>query len=260
MAVSPWAKGFTLIEVMVTLTILGFIMLMIFGVFRLGLASWEKGDATKEEYQKVRAATQMITRQLKSTVPYRVRGTTKLEGDTLAFEGRPRLLKFVSALPLKARQYGLVYVIYELREGGVLAFYEQRVLNRNFMEEMPRPESGAVLLDEIADLRFEYLREENAEKNQEAVWLEEWNAREEKALPRALRLTLIPQKGKGRPEGAALTILASLPSHTPEEINLGPVRRAVPQGPGGTNLPAAPAFPRRPGPATAPQSPEALAR
>ncbi|MDO8958011.1 MAG: type II secretion system protein, partial [Deltaproteobacteria bacterium] len=48
------AWGFTLVEVMITLTILGFILLMIFGVFRLGLSAWEKGENLKEDYQQVR--------------------------------------------------------------------------------------------------------------------------------------------------------------------------------------------------------------
>ena len=39
------SSGFTLLEVIVTLTILGFILLMVSGTFRLGLSSWEKGDA-----------------------------------------------------------------------------------------------------------------------------------------------------------------------------------------------------------------------
>ena len=80
----------------------------------------------------------MISRQVKSIVPYKIK-TRKAEGDYLAFEGKARSVKFVSALPLKVSQpQGLVYVIYEFqkngKENGALVLYEQRVLNRDFMK------------------------------------------------------------------------------------------------------------------------------
>ena len=110
-----WIKneGFTLIEVIVTLTVLSFILLIIFGAFRLGLSAWERGESIKEEYQKVRIITQLISQQIKSIVPYKIK-TQKTEGNYLAFEGKAHSLKFVSALPIKAKQpEGFVYAIYE---------------------------------------------------------------------------------------------------------------------------------------------------
>src|SRR5512136_1586864 len=80
-------KGFTLVEVMITLTILGFILLIIFGGFRLSFSAWERGDSTKEELQRRRIITQLISQQIKSIVPYRIK-TEKAEGDYLAFQGK----------------------------------------------------------------------------------------------------------------------------------------------------------------------------
>jgi general secretion pathway protein J len=155
------SSGFTLLEMVVTLTILGFILLIIFGAFRLGISAWEKGESSREEYQKVRAVSQLVSRQLKSMVPYKIK-TEKAEGDYLAFEGSARSLKFVSALSMKAKQpEGFVYAIYEFKdggnEGGRLVVYEQRVLIRkNFFEEQPNEESGVPLIEGISDIRFEY--------------------------------------------------------------------------------------------------------
>ena len=177
-------KGFTLIEVIVTLTVLGFILLIIFGAFRLGLSAWERGESIKEEYQKVRIITQLISRQIKSIVPYKIK-TQKAEGDYLAFEGKAHSLKFVSALSIKAKQpEGFVYAIYEFkeggREGGRLILYEQRALNRDFFEEEPKEELGVSLLEGISNVRFEYYQEEDQVKNRKEGWVEEWNAKEEK--------------------------------------------------------------------------------
>jgi general secretion pathway protein J len=226
------AAAFTLVEVMVTLTIMGFILLMIFGAFRLGIAAWEKGETNKEEYQRTRIASQLISQQMKSAVPYKIK-TQKAEGDYLAFEGKARSLKFVSALSLKARKpSGLVYAFYEFREGGKgggrLILYEGRVLNKNFLEENPPEDAAVPIFEGLADVRFEYYREEDPEKNRIEGWVEEWSAKEEKELPTALRLTLLSQKGGGKSEGVSTMILASLPSNRYEEVRTGPVRRMVP--------------------------------
>ena len=225
--------GFTLIEMMVTLTILGFILLIIFGVFRLGLSAWEKGESIKEEYQKVRIISQLISRQIKSAVPYKIK-TQKAEGDYLAFEGKAYSLKFVSALPLRARQpEGFVYAVYELKEGGRLVFYEQRALNRDFMEENPKEELGVTVLEEISEMRFEYYQEEDLDKQQAGGWVTEWNAKEKGELPKALRMTLIHKKEKGEKEESPIILLASLPSNRYEEVRIGPSRRFIPQRPRG---------------------------
>ncbi len=220
--------GFTLVEVMITLTILGFILLMIFGVFRLGLSAWAKGEALKDNDQRTRIISQLITRQIKSIVPYKIK-TQSAEGDYLAFEGKSHSAKFVSALPLKVSQsQGMVYVIYEFqkyeKESGSLLLYEQRVLNRDFMKETPKADSGVLLMENLEDVRFEYYREEDAQKSRPAEWVEEWNAWETRELPRAMRITFVSKNGEKSEKGTLLTILASLPAYRYEEIRTSPVR------------------------------------
>ena len=221
-----WIKneGFTLIEVIVTLTVLSFILLIIFGAFRLGLSAWERGESIKEEYQKVRIITQLISQQIKSIVPYKIK-TQKAEGNYLAFEGKAHSLKFVSALPIKAKQpEGFVYAIYEFKEGGSeggrLVLYEQRVLNKDFFSEEPKEELAVSLLEGISNVRFEYYQEADPVKNRKEEWIEEWNVKEEKELPRALRMTITHPNYR-----QAIILLASIPSYRFEEVRTTPVIR-----------------------------------
>jgi prepilin-type N-terminal cleavage/methylation domain-containing protein len=234
-----WDAGFTLVEVMVSLVVLGFILLIIFGVFKLGFSAWERGDSTKEEYQKVRIVSQLISQQVKSFVPYKIK-TKKAEGDYLAFYGKQQSLKFVSTLPIKARQpEGFVYVVYEFKEGkgengGRLIIYEQRVLNRDFFEDELKEELGISLLEGITNVRFEYYQEEDSDKNLQEGWVEEWNAKETKALPRALKITILQKDGKDEEEEFPITLVASLPAHQFEEVKTIPARfgrRNLPQPP-----------------------------
>ena len=230
--------GFTLLEVIVTLTILGFILLIVSGAFRLGLSVWERGEATREDSQRLRTVSQLVSQQIKSAVPYKVK-TEKAEGDYLAFEGSGHSLKFISALPIKAKQSeGLVYAIYEFeekgKEGGRLVLYEQRVLTKNFFEERPKEDSGVTLFEGVSDVRFEYYRKEDPSKNRTEAWVEEWNAKEEKELPSALRMkiTYSSKVGKNEGEEVPLTVMASIQANQFEDLKtaVGPTafgRRAI---------------------------------
>jgi general secretion pathway protein J len=226
------ATGFTLIEVVVTLTILGLILLIISGAFRLGLSAWEKGESEREGYEKLRTISRLVCQQIKSSVPYKIK-TEKAEGDYLGFEGTPHFLKFVSALPIKARQpQGFVYAIYEFQEGGQeggrLVYYEQRVLNKNFFEERPKEELSVSLMEGVSDVRFEYFRREDKDKNRTEGWVEKWNAKDENELPKALRMTITLKDKNGDKEKVPLTLLASISANRYEEIVMAPTRFIAP--------------------------------
>ena len=156
-------------EVIVTMTILGFLLLVVYGVFSMGRSAWERGDLIREKYQKSRILSQLISRQIKSAVPYKIK-TEKAEGNFLVFEGTAQSLKFVSALSLRTtRPEGLVYAVYEYQEGGAeggkLVVYEQRALTKNFIEEKPKEESAISLIEGVSSVRFEYYREEDPNQN-----------------------------------------------------------------------------------------------
>jgi general secretion pathway protein J len=223
--------GFTLIEVLVTLTILGFILLIIFGAFRLGASAWNRGESKKEEYQKVRIISQLISRQIKSAVPYKIK-TEKAEGDYLAFEGKAHSIKFVSAFPMKSRKAeGFVYAVYEFKEGegekGRLILYEQRVLNKDFFAEDLKEELGISILERISNVRFEFYREEDPDENKPEEWVEEWNAKEENKLPKALRMIITQKNGKATGEEFPITIQASLPAYQYEQVRTTVRRRTL---------------------------------
>lgn len=222
------ASAFTLLEVMVTLTILGIVVLVTFGVFRMGLSAWEKGESNREGTQTMRIASDRISQQMKSLMPYRVK-TEKAEGNFLVFEGHARSVKFISTLSLKTgKPSGFIYVMYEFQEGGTsggrLLQYEGRVVNKNFMDEEPPENAKVSLFEDLADVRLEYYRAANPDKNQEEAWLSEWIAKEEKELPKAMRMTLQFRNKEGGAEEPVI-LLASIPSNEYEEVWTSPLMR-----------------------------------
>ena len=208
------ASGFTLLELIVTFTILSLVVVMVLGALRLGSASWEKGEDRAEKYQKKRIIFDLLSQQMKSSFPYRIK-SQKAEADYLAFLGEGNSLRFVSAFSLRARkQEGLVFVIYKVEEerssGKVIKVYEKRVLNKNFLEETPDEEQFLTLMDGLSDLKFEYFDEGEGE-DATGEWGESWDAKEKKSLPSQVKITVTWKEKKEELE-IALPILVSLPA------------------------------------------------
>jgi len=78
------------------------ILVLIFGALRLGSSAWERGEATAEKYQRMRIVFNLLSQQLKSAFPYKVKAQ-KAEADYIAYQGGDSL-RFVSVFSLQARR------------------------------------------------------------------------------------------------------------------------------------------------------------
>jgi general secretion pathway protein J len=207
--------GFTLVELIVTFTILSIVVVMILGAMRLGTASWERGEEKTERYQRRRMVFNLLSQQLKSAYAYKIKAQ-KAESDYLAFLGSGDSLKFVSTFSLTAkRPEGLVFVVYQVGEGDssgkVLKVYEGRVLNKDFMEETPDGDKFLTLLEGLSEIAFEYFKE-GEEQEEAGEWMDSWDAKEEKELPRQIKIVTKWKEKKEEPEDS-LSTLVSLPAN-----------------------------------------------
>lgn len=57
-------SGFTLMELIISLTILAILVALVFGGFRLGIRAWEKGEQAVETVQRERALVNLVASQL----------------------------------------------------------------------------------------------------------------------------------------------------------------------------------------------------
>ena len=64
------AAGFTLLEVIISLTITSLIAVMAYGALRLGARATQRGEEKKDEDQRTRALLSLVRRQLKSAYAY----------------------------------------------------------------------------------------------------------------------------------------------------------------------------------------------
>ena len=210
--------GFTLVELIVTFTILSIVLVMVLGAMRLGSASWERGEEKTERYQRRRMVFNLLSQQLKSAYAYKIKAQ-KAESDYLAFLGNSDSVRFVSTFSLTAkRPEGLVFVVYQVEEGNssgkVLKVYEGRVLNKDFMEETPDADKFLPLLEGLSEITFEYFQE-GKDQEEAGEWMDSWDAKEKKELPRQIRMVTKWKEKKEKKEEleGSLTTLLSLPAN-----------------------------------------------
>ena len=107
------SSGFTLLELLISLTIMGLIVVVVFGAFRIGVRAWEKGEKDVETHQRQRVVLNLIKRQLASIFVHKVgNGNHRpffLKGDKKSME----FLSNTSITP--GNLSGLLYAIYVVK-------------------------------------------------------------------------------------------------------------------------------------------------
>ncbi len=188
--------GFTLLELLITITLLGIVVLIVSGALRIGVRAWEKGSEKTAGIQPVRVVLELMKRQLSSALPYEI----EQEGETyLLFSGDEKQLQFVGILSLLNQQNpGNVVVTYRVRdveEGMMLEFKEENtaVFNNSSDGRLEDTETWWPFSENIEKFSIEYAGELNPDG--EIIWEASWNSRERKALPVAVKLTMAVEKG-----------------------------------------------------------------
>lgn len=164
--------GFTLLELLVGLTLFSLIVAMLYGGFRLGTRSWESGASEVDSSSELRLASDFLRRQLSKTYPLAANddGTWRMW-----FEGSPDRMVFLVDMAPRLGQGGLYEMTVSI--GGV----ENQALTvaRRPLREWPgdvvddrhaRPRS---LIDDVAAAEFAYFGA--IEKDTEPSWHGSWD-------------------------------------------------------------------------------------
>jgi general secretion pathway protein J len=183
-------RGFTLIEVVIALTIVATLLVVMFAGLRVGMAAWQRGDERAETLQRTRSLMQILTRSLAATNPYKAPPTGGNPA-RLLFEGEPDRLAFVTtAAPFPAAE-PIAYTAVTLSQdaGAGLAIRQKALPNANAFERLP-----PVAVDtSTAAIAFRYLKDDSLR-----TWTDRWDTANEKTLPMAIEVTLTLVQG-GRP-------------------------------------------------------------
>jgi general secretion pathway protein J len=174
-------RGFTLVELLIALAIVGALLVIAFGGLRVATSSWRQGEDRAEAHQHVRSIALILARAISATYPYRASRGLAPEPVVL-FEGTEQRVEFVTqATPFPAAiPIAFTAVVFSFDEGGEpgLVVRQRALPNRE-----PFSEATIVFRDPtVTALRLSYL--------DESGWKDSWDGAEAKATPRAVRITV----------------------------------------------------------------------
>ena len=195
--------GFTLLELLISLTILSLITLLVFGAFHIGIRAWEKGERNIDGHQRERIVLDLMKRQLASIPVDTVKGDK-----ALALKGDSKSLKFVSNVHLvPSNKFGMVYVKYRVEEaedgGKFLSLSERNVVLMGEDADMDNSDDLFIELLRGAGVVFKYLKKDTGEGTQQ--WQDTWDPENDPGFPVAVRLTLTR-----RNEGPSICVIARI--------------------------------------------------
>jgi prepilin-type N-terminal cleavage/methylation domain-containing protein len=186
--------GFTLIEVVLALSIFALIGAVLYGAFSLSHSAVAKSQASFEDNQKLRSFTDLLGSYVRSAYPYR----QSVQDTTVFFDGQEDQLTFVSSISLAMGGRGMskIRVAWEAAEEGEGAIQLEEEVPVRFNLSEDRDPGGlrndVIIRERVKDFRFAYLDP----KSEDERWEERWDGREKLALPRAVRLSYRDHNGK----------------------------------------------------------------
>ena len=212
------ARGFTLLELLLAMSVLALVAAICYGAFHLGIRAVERGEVAVVSAQRLRVATDVLIRQIKSIVPYRAHNREEDESYPF-FYGHGTSMIFVTGNGLHGGG-GLVRVCYYVAgEPPQLRMQESEFFSPNSLGRVDGCEPNArdsTLLDDFKSLHFEYMMSDGVDTE----WRAEWNGHEEDAIPSAVRVLVdgIPGLEVDR-WGQEIPVMASLYGENGTELS-----------------------------------------
>ncbi len=194
LCVPAGAPGFTLLEMLLAVSIFALIVSVIFSSFRVGIGAWESGERDIATYQKLRAVTEILYREITSTYPYMVTpGEIDRHKRFFAFFGKSDSIKFVSCANLHKRDGGLslIDIWVEGDEGLMLGEGPALAGNLKDLEDVPvrEKENTIVLSPDVKKIELRFYERKRGDDDGE--WVSHWDPKDKgMQLPHFVEIAL----------------------------------------------------------------------
>jgi len=195
-------RGFTLLEMLVGLTLLGVMLILIYASLNVGLRAWDTGEKRVSEAARQRVVQSFLRRELSQLFPVRWRGIPESK---IAFEGAKDELKFVTMLTLGASaregglQWGHLYVAADETPGGErrqTLYIKRSAFNLQAKDWEGVDEAKPIpLVTGVKAFELGYYGAENDAADPE--WTSEWI--NPLRMPQLIRITLQVDDGRNVP-------------------------------------------------------------
>lgn len=179
------ADGFTLVELLLAVTLMSLLLALAYGGFRAATQASQRGQVLLEETGKLRITHQFIRRQLNQMLPLEF----PLEGDEnqlpVRFAGTASRIEFVAPMPGYLGSGGPQVQRMEVVTGeNGLSLWFSHALFEGFSPELLYERDPVILLEGLEFAQFEFLGYD--EMGEVGTWTTSWE--DGSVLPLAVRL------------------------------------------------------------------------
>jgi general secretion pathway protein J len=190
--------GFTLIELVVAMVLLGIMMMLLYSGLTFALRGWDAGDANGRNVVDRRIGENFLRRELNELFPMRWKDPMILK---FAFEGEAQRMKFVSSRPAGVTLGGLSLVGLEVEQ-------DANHKTRHLTMRRAMPDDAAkdfapldraertVLIADVDSVAFAYFGSEN--DFTESKWMDAWTY--VGRMPQMVRLRVKTADGMALPD------------------------------------------------------------
>jgi general secretion pathway protein J len=178
-------KGFTLIEVLVSLSLLAFGLALTFSTLRGATGSSERAEQAAQRDERLRAVQGFLRRQLTMALPIAFEFSQQT-GEATLFRASSSKIEFVANMPgymSRGGPYLQTVSVVNGDHGLQLQFVSQLLTTEGPLEDERAPE---MLLDGIADAHFSF-RSVDA-NNKPGDWVQSWP--QSSRLPPMMKLSV----------------------------------------------------------------------
>ena len=151
-------RGFSLLEVMLAILLLGLLLAGAYSGITAAVHSMRSGEAVIERVDKVRTVQEFLRHQISRILPfpYAQQGTAT----PIVFEGDAKFMRFVAPMPgylSRGGAYVQTLTLAQADDGGMQLVFTSTLLNGfNKDKNKASEDSTVVLLDHIEDGTFRY--------------------------------------------------------------------------------------------------------
>jgi prepilin-type N-terminal cleavage/methylation domain-containing protein len=228
--------GFTLLEMLIAVTLVAMMAVGLWAVFQISIRSWSRGTEFIDANQRHRSILSMVRKQIAST--YCLFSPADLrQGKTpyLIFSGTENSLRFISLNSLRFQESpGLTLVSFDVaqdREGHYsLVEREERYLGQDpdlesFLNR--GDEKVTTIFSNLLSLTLEYF--DPGDNVNPAKWVREWDGQNMGRPPLAVSMTMISRDPEGNTLNRHMVVPIQAQSHDARMNFVNPFggRRAV---------------------------------
>ena len=172
--------GFTLLELIISITLVAIIVLIVAGAASLGYRSFSTGEKKLNAIERLRASLIIIDAQIQSGVPLTLEdGGVK----QYYFVGEQDSLKFSTNHSIWGGQRGYVIVNYRVETDN----QGKRTLFASEYKVGMENQKETKLLEGFNEITFDYFKQDDTEE--EGEWVTQWV--DEEMMPTRIRLNLV---------------------------------------------------------------------